>query len=48
MNTVKKERYNVNVRLSQKEMEQLQLAAAKEMLSLSAFVRRSIFLNKSK
>jgi uncharacterized protein (DUF1778 family) len=47
MTTVKKERYNVNVRLSKKEMQEIQTAAASEMLSMSAFVRRSIFLKSA-
>ncbi len=43
-----KERYSVNVRLSKTEAEQLQEKANKELLSLSAFVRRSLFLNAKK
>ncbi len=43
-----KGRYSVNVRLSKTEVEQLQEKANKELLSLSAFVRRSLFLNAKK
>jgi predicted HicB family RNase H-like nuclease len=43
-----KERFNVNVRLSKKESEKLQILAAQEMLSMSAYVRRAVFLIPTK
>lgn len=43
-----KERYSVNVRLSKTEAEKLQNEANKELLSLSAYVRRSLFLDTKK
>ena len=39
-----KERYSVNVRLSRAEAEQLQTESNKELISLSAYVRRQLFL----
>jgi predicted DNA binding CopG/RHH family protein len=47
MITEKKERYNVNVRFSKKEMQEIKSASAEQMLSMSAYVRRSIFLKAS-
>lgn len=39
-----KERYSVNVRLSKTEAEQLKTQSGDELLSMSALVRRKLFL----
>jgi hypothetical protein len=43
-----KDRYNVNVRLSEKQAEQLKVLADKELLSMSGYIRRAVFFNPEK
>lgn len=45
---VKKERFNLNVRITKEEFEALHKAAEAELISLSAYARQSIFLDKPK
>jgi hypothetical protein len=42
------ERFNVNIRLSKSEAEHLKVQADKELLSMSAYVRRAVFLKERK
>jgi hypothetical protein len=46
MNKEVKDRFNVNVRLSKTQAEQLKILADKELLSMSGYIRRAVFVNK--
>jgi hypothetical protein len=45
MNKEVKDRFNVNVRLSKTQAEQLKILADKELLSMSGYIRRAVFVN---